>query len=1422
MARTFNRRPIYTSTNDNNYTKSKFFTHAEFKGICDSKNDVLVDQLTFSDAKNIYIDEANVLTSRPPFKFYDGEAFVVNEWLFGSYNLRLYRIVTTIYHTGNYWPYLIAPVGWTTGDAWPTGQDVLGVNYGLIPRGWSTGKPWPYEAPPLDGTEYKVNDISKYDVSDLSYMFIIKCISHLTVSDSVNIFHNYSWKIPMYKLDANYLPKVTCAQIEDKIFIWFAGIDFIAFNTSGKIFNGINYLYFEDATKYIYTPIHKLVSNGIETNLEDKNFLTEKYVKRHQYSTISEVNFNKLIGRHMKVYLNDGTSKHLYDIDVVDYQDKMLVYPYSPIGSNYFVDIVQTPRSTVTLRYGAAFHSIEISFDGKSYRALPVVENIVGTPLLTKDGLWVIAFTSKGLAKCKLVAQEEADLEEFNYSWVIDPYMRNSIINSLPAYTNQLDTSFVPTGYFETIDNFAYVFKSNDIQYLYTEWLAGTNNIAVGCQSELALSTDDIKVHFKYVTPVENYLDLGAVISIMISGNIKIFFFKQNFTTKVLQNDDELLLTELLGNTTGVTISNYVYRLTPDGTEPVNNSSILQSGDLIILSGQPLYTEGGPSIAVYTNFQVNGQNCHMYITWKMYYMLYNTNRCIIRRVVGEEGPIYLTDKVYLTSLDKDVVYDVETLKKVFGTIPTVYNVLDEVVSVADWFTSFIVKKGSSYINVGSVFISGFGNTAYIDRTKNIPISENGYGLPCNQLDIYMNSPTIDISNITYECILAYKEQSGINYFTKLVYKYLTDVTTLEDKTVIPDAKWFRIMSNTDIVITDKYMYIDNTIVDLPQKGTLIVEDNERSIVSNDEILITLESSYSRNIHKLTSDGKQLASGPIKSGDLVSYTLNAITDKDYLQPCAFDIQDTLPVGIESNRFYIEKLDENDLSVISGVYIRSGDLIRLRAFEGEITLSIGNPGNPYNEALLILPYTYPLEIGDLPKPITLDSEGNIISIDEPTGPIMICGRVNIVKRIKPICADSSGIWYSIDGELWTSILNDTNFFELDEIINENESILTDIPDCIATLDEHYFSFNNLLQITSTRKDDDLVNLLLYMPKTNEQKFANKITNIHPLGEDIMGIFTNNEIWYIQRTVYNDTVMYMKAIKSKIPIGCKAGNDIITALDGQAIIFATPRGLTAMVPQDFVATTEKTLSYLSDIIQEKYYQFYNNSVNNYSANIKIITYKYYILLYKYMNREILAFDTRDNTWWSWETPYPIKSLIADTRLRAILQIDYISATLLGVPFIFADKEVTNIGYYDDIIVKTLNGDNILVFRNETEGYKSIIVYATSIIDWYFISQKLHFDQINNYKTIESINTNLVGVNNIITKLSTKIYRDSYHPENAIVTEIAINDLCTFVKRVNFMHVINFQYRFENDKAPDKTLQQQLKLNSLCIRYSVKEGVR
>ena len=101
-----------------------------------------------------------------------------------------------------------------------------------------------------------------------------------------------------------------------------------------------------------------------------------------------------------------------------------------------------------------------------------------------------------------------------------------------------------------------------------------------------------------------------------------------------------------------------------------------------------------------------------------------------------------------------------------------------------------------------------------------------------------------------------------------------------------------------------------------------------------------------------------------------------------------------------------------------------------------------------------------------------------------------------------------------------------------------------------------------------------------------------------------------------------------------------------------------------------------------------------------IKIGAYKYWLLFYRYMDKKILAFDTRTNAWWKWTTPYPIKSLTVGTRLHFLLQLDisfdndnnYVAPpkdTLLGVSFIWADREVDNdIGYYDDTVNEALDG--------------------------------------------------------------------------------------------------------------------------------------
>ena len=87
MARSTIRRPFSV----NSQSKDGFFTQAQFKGICDNKNDVTIDQQTFADADNIFVDNSGVLVSRPPLKFHDTDTLIIEQWFFGNIQMRLYK-----------------------------------------------------------------------------------------------------------------------------------------------------------------------------------------------------------------------------------------------------------------------------------------------------------------------------------------------------------------------------------------------------------------------------------------------------------------------------------------------------------------------------------------------------------------------------------------------------------------------------------------------------------------------------------------------------------------------------------------------------------------------------------------------------------------------------------------------------------------------------------------------------------------------------------------------------------------------------------------------------------------------------------------------------------------------------------------------------------------------------------------------------------------------------------------------------------------------------------------------------------------------------------------------------------------------------------------------------------------------------------
>ena len=178
----------------------------------------------------------------------------------------------------------------------------------------------------------------------------------------------------------------------------------------------------------------------------------------------------------------------------------------------------------------------------------------------------------------------------------------------------------------------------------------------------------------------------------------------------------------------------------------------------------------------------------------------------------------------------------------------------------------------------------------------------------------------------------------------------------------------------------------------------------------------------------------------------------------------------------------------------------------------------------------------------------------------------------------------------------------------------------------------------------------------------------------------------------------------------------------------------------------------------------------------------------------------------------------MYVNDKLHVLMHIDLSTIdTRLGTRFVLDENSDT---YYDDTIDSALNGETELVFENKFFGNRHVYKYASPVIDWHFTSQRLHFGAINHYKHVKALNINVKGNDIMRAKLLLKTYRNFYHPEESMAMEININDLRTFVKRMNIMHAINFQYTLENDST--SSVVKPLELNSVSIKYEVKERIR
>lgn len=329
-----------------------------------------------------------------------------------------------------------------------------------------------------------------------------------------------------------------------------------------------------------------------------------------------------------------------------------------------------------------------------------------------------------------------------------------------------------------------------------------------------------------------------------------------------------------------------------------------------------------------------------------------------------------------------------------------------------------------------------------------------------------------------------------------------------------------------------------------------------------------------------------------------------------------------------------------------------------------------------------------------------------------------------------------------------------------------------DKISKLNEFYVSSGKTLNITSYREEDG--EFRWYLPELNAHTFDETITGLHPISSSEMGIFFENSIWYgfLSEQIYHYT-------KTKLELGIKSGSDITTSYDGSYLIFPTERGIVTLSYQDFVASTDQVLTFLSDAVHLQMKEFCKEPVS-------IFKNDYWIFVYRKDFDKLYVLDIRNNSWWPWSLSNRVKKFV---------------------------------NYNDEIIFLSTNG--FCRFNESTENYFDYDGKRHTI-EWNLTSQKLHLSQMNNYKHIVNMTFNsVIDTEDYLTFfLEITNYREQVDSGKVENPHYSVDVLRTFVQRLNYFKVNEFQYTLRSDN--ENKIPLPLSLSSISIKYKIQGQVR
>ena len=1348
MINTYNRQPLSFSSNKD-YDKQ--FLYSSFNGINDNKNVLSVDQESFADANNIYVSDDNLLVSRPPIKSI-GITNVLKVFTFNNKIL------------------------------------VLKDDFTLL----------------------AYNQLNEEPIATLQY------------------------DIP----ENEY--KINCLQVEDKIYVF---TDLTISNNPAFYALFVNNNEFKDAIDYIYTPITTLVTNNIDDKYESPNFLTSAEKTRFIYSTLSFVDFSRLVDKKININVDNNT----YTVDNWKRENEIALVNKINNNGNDIIDIKSINNINISLKY--TNNIISVSFDDKLYYNLPYIDNMFGIPYLSEDCLYVFAFTTDGLIRCDIADNIDSIYKGKSiFTWTKVKYFEldNDIVNM-----NISKRYSVALANFITKDEYAYIItfvnpvgNANDgenmTSYLYAQYVMGNqtryitkllgfySNDLVNNYSRLSDKYLKMNIHYdnlenNKITPTiisfladnDRLKSIGFNTSsnaslVMILLNIKEVTIK----TEVLNGDVITIkdasfynretsavsmrggyltnLVENKDNLYGFKIQRWLLNNTR--VEKDFNTSIIKHGDLVSFipittieaydeEERSFYHTGnsGSLIGTFTKNYLDTNINKEYHTVDLYFNcrslysdIYIGNVLGGINIVGNinENLITIGAYQYLVDENDDIYRAYNGEKEYVGTIKkedyhgtTMYLIKIRFTVDFDGTTGTIsmytyqhsdidYQIGNLDINTGEITL----NLGGIASTLNYTLSENIYNyfgkyvrikeyyplpifkqvIDCSQYDTF----TVNIKNGTSGQSL--KQNDSVTFVDNLVNNedysnYAHDITGIVSS-IDNSSLFLEEFKNTQLTyyvgsepdfnyLTDNVDFRKGTASDI--KISYKIKDIENNSVSYN-VLVVCSLEY--NINETTS----------VSNVINNFTLEYKSDK-------IIIPDYVPF--------------NGMKLIPGINVKSGNYIeynRTNALDGNILVNFAYKYKISNDGNKILSNAYIYNIGNdnLIPLIVSDNDDFIFSSaythDSSTTPISY----------------TENVYYTSDNILYTNKLSEDKQITLD--IKTNGNYTQKVFDKKAILNEYFLSFNNLVEISSTRRNKDN-EFLLYLPNATEQKYVGNVNELHLLSSSEVGVFLDSEIWTLKSLGSNNDKTYelWSNIKTKLNLGIKAGSEVITSIDGSSVIFATSRGIANMHYQENVQSADQILGYLSDAIQYTY-DYYRDKA------IKFVVYKYLILCYLENDNKILLFDIKRNAWWKWSYKANISRIFA----------------------------------YNDIVY-ILSNNSLYKFDTQYNDYTD----DGDKIDWSITTQKLHLGNINNTKFIKRLTIMALGDKKEICKVRTNMFRQLNHTVKEDYLDIEIDDLRTLVKVFSFMSVNQFQLMLSADL--NNTDTYQLKINTIGITYQLKGGV-